>query len=110
MVGTQKLTLYSCVAEKDLKMKSITLGAVQVVPAFALLHGDLGLLIGLLYDEDFAKQKQDKWWVARVKCSPEQVVPQPYEWYEAREDIIVPDGYIPLEDALIRYSGIAQNA
>lgn len=111
--STQKLTLFRFIAEEKLDLESVTQDARQVVPTFSVLYGDLTQMLKKMERFDFEDGKQHKWWIARVECSPEQLVAQQqgrYQTresiYQARESIIVPDGYIPLEEALLRYSGI----
>ena len=106
MANNKKLTLFYAVPEENLCR--ITDGIKQFVPHFSVLK-DLVSLIGVLDRADAEVQNQRKWWIARVDCSPEQVVELEGS-YRPINPIAAPEGYIPLEDALIRYSGIIQNA
>ena len=107
---TQKLKLFRAVSEEDFNLELITDNARQVVPALSVLYSDLVQLLKSLDNFDSAGPIKHKWWIARVECSTEQAEYQSQGLYQAKQPILVPDGYIPLEDALIRYSGITQNA
>jgi len=98
---TQKLKLFWAIPEEKLGKNWIANGVNQIVPAFSLLQGDLGILIEFMDRADSAGQKR-QWWIARVECSPEQVATKP-EGYQSMDPIGVPDGYVPREEALLYY-------
>lgn len=97
------LVFFRVVNQKHLSSLAMGDDLQTIVPEHSVLHPSLADIVNL-------QLEGKKMRVARVVCSPNQVIAGSDGIYQAKKEISAPEGYIPLEEALIRYSGINLDA